>query len=113
MAIISNDFLVPPEILRGEIEQTVTSTKLLEYPMLNLITKGDAYQSELQWPVNLGNAAASGRATSAAPGSSAQDVVKQAALPIGGRVINHVFSLSLNEVVQAARIAPQALKNLR
>ncbi|BAU12876.1 hypothetical protein LEP3755_34090 [Leptolyngbya sp. NIES-3755] len=112
MPLISTDFLVPPEILRGEIEQTLTSAKLLDYPMLNVISKEDVYQSELQWPVNLGGSGASGRATSAAPGVSTQDTVKQAALPIGGRVINHVFSLNLNEVVQAARTAPQALKNL-
>lgn len=112
MALTSTDFLVPAEILRGEIEQAVTTTKILSYPMLAAVQKEDAYQLELAWPVNVGGGGTTSRLVSQNPSASNQDNIKEAKLPIGNNVLSHTFTVKLNEITQAARTAPQALRNL-
>jgi hypothetical protein len=112
MTLISTDFLVPVDVLRGEIEQSVTSTKILSYPMLAAIQKEDAYQTEIAWPVNVAGSSTTSRTVSQNPSASNQDNVKEAKLPIGDNVISHTFTVKRNEATQAARTAPQALRNL-
>jgi hypothetical protein len=112
-AISSIETLAPLELLRGEIQDKVAQTKITNYPLLSSIQKQSAYQTSIDWPVTIGTADTYGRATSANPSNaSATDSNFQAVLPIGSRVLEHKFSIDLTQATQAARIAPQALRNL-
>lgn len=111
--VVSLDNLAPLELLRGEIQAGVAQTKFGAYPLLNLIRKQSAFQTSIDWPVNVGGAAVYGRATTTNPNSTnSQEANVGASLDIGSRVIEHKFSININQATQALRTAPQQLRNL-
>lgn len=105
--------MTPVQSLRLLVEDEISQVPLRTYPMVALLTKRDAYQSELKWTVNVGGATASGRATDAANAITASEDTNVAAiLGIGTRVLGHRFDIVRNDIVQARRTAPGALRNL-
>lgn len=94
------------------IEEEIANVNFRPYVMLSRLMKRDAFQSKIQWDANVGGGAASGRATTEDATTVATDLVKKAELAIGDRVLNHAFSIKRNDIVQAKRTAPGALRDL-
>lgn len=105
--------MTPVDSLRMLVEEEISQVPLRTYPMVALLTKQDAYQSEIKWTVNVGGATASGRATDAASALTASaDTNVGARLSIGTRVLGHRFDVLRNDIIQARRTAPGALRAL-
>jgi hypothetical protein len=94
------------------IEEEIANVNFRPYKLLAMLKKADAFQTIIKWDANTGGATTGGRATTADPTVGQTDTVRDANLPIGSRVLNHTFSVLLNDIVQAKQTAPKALKNL-
>lgn len=101
------------EALTLVFEDELAELPFRPYTMLSMSRKRLATQTQIKWQANVGGGVANGRATTADAGSADNtDIVKPAELPIGGRVINHVFNLPLTEIVQARGTAIPVLRDL-
>lgn len=105
--------LTPLAALRLLIEEQYPLVPVRDWPLVALLNKKDAYQKEIKWNVNVGGAAASGRATDSAGALAASsDTTVPAKLSIGDRVLGHRFDVLRNDIVQARAAGVGALRNL-
>lgn len=94
------------------IEEEIANVNFRPFVMLSRILKRDAYQTQVKWDVNVGGAQVQGRATTADATVGNTDAVRGASLAIGDRVLGHAFSVRRNDITQARRTAPGALREL-
>lgn len=94
------------------IEEEIASVNFRPYVLLSRLAKRDSYQTQVKWDVNVGGAQVSGRATTADATVGNTDSVRGATLAIGDRVLGHGFSVKRNDITQAKRTAPGALREL-
>jgi len=106
------DSATPVEAIRLLIEEEIEKVPFRPYVMLNNVRKADEFQSQIKWNANVGGATVQGRATTANASTGTKSTTQNATLSIGGRVLGHTFSILRNDIVQAQRTAPGALRNL-
>jgi len=105
--------LTPLGALRLLVQEEYQQVPVRDWPLVALLPKLDAYQTEIKWNVNVGGATATGRATDAATAIGATtDVTVPATLGIGSRVLGHRFNVIRNNVAQARVAGVGALRNL-
>lgn len=101
------------EALTLIFEEELVKLPYRPYTMLSMANKRLASQRAIKWQANVGGAVTNGRAiTSDAGLADNTDIVKPAEIPIGGRVLNHVFSLLLTDIKEARSTALPALRDL-
>lgn len=94
------------------IEEEIANVNFRPYVMLARLLKRNAFQTLIQWDVNVGGGAVQGRAVTADATTTTTDTVKKASLNIGDRVLGHAFSIRRTDITQARRTAPGALRDL-
>lgn len=94
-------------------EEELAKLPYRPYTMLSIANKRLAGQRFIKWQANVGGGDANGRAITAdAQTADDTDIVKPAELPIGGRVLNHVFSLLKTEITEARNTSIPVLRDL-
>jgi len=98
------------------IEERIADLPYRPFPMVNILTKVDQFQTAIKWDANVGGGVASGRAATTNPTVQATDQVVGASLPIGDYVIDHTFSILITKLTELGNLpdllAPRALRSL-
>lgn len=106
------DTATPVGAIRLLIEEEIEKVPFRPYVLLANTRRTDEFQNTIKWNANVGGAAVQGRATTANASTGTKSTTAPANLSIGGRVLGHSFSVLRNDIVQAQRTAPGALRNL-
>lgn len=102
----------PTDVLRLEIQTQIAESRVLMSPLLRRVQKLSAYQDAVKWPANVSVNASSFRASTAVANAATSDIVRGAALPMGGNAATETITIMKTDITQAVNTAEGALRNL-
>lgn len=110
--MVAYDSNLPLTLIEYVLEDVVARVDVNEYPMLMALDKEYTGQRRIEWPIEVGGAAANVRKAGDTVSVNTGSTAVKAYLEVGEQIIDHTFSLRTDEYAEALLRGKLAINNL-